>query len=117
MTCSACVARVEKVVKRVVGVGEVNVNLLKNSMRATFDASRTNASAIITAVEQAGFGITIHQGKAASLEDKPVYEAVAEAEDMRRRLILSLAFSLPLISPVKKSPFVVFKPLADPLCS
>lgn len=97
MTCSACVARVEKVVKRVAGIGEVNVNLLKNSMRATFDANQTNAPAIMAAVEKAGYGITFHQDKATSPEAKPIDQATAEAEGMRRRLVLSLVFSLPLI--------------------
>ncbi len=95
MTCSACVARVEKVVKRLPGIGEVNVNLLKNSMRAKFDEGSINATAIMQAVEKAGYGISIQKAKTETA--KPVDDAALEVAAMRMRLVLSLVFSLPLI--------------------
>ena len=53
MSCAACSARVEKAVRSVEGVTEVSVNLLTNSMLVEGTA---DSSAIITAVEQAGYG-------------------------------------------------------------
>lgn len=39
MTCSACSARIEKSVGKLPGIKEVSVNLLKNSMVASYDES------------------------------------------------------------------------------
>ena len=39
MTCSACSARIEKSVSKLPGIKEVSVNLLKNSMVASYDES------------------------------------------------------------------------------
>ena len=41
MTCSACSAHVDKAVRRVDGVTEVNVNLLSNSMTVEYDPAKT----------------------------------------------------------------------------
>ena len=40
MTCSACVAHVEKSVSKVEGVTQVQVNLLQNSMVVDFDETK-----------------------------------------------------------------------------
>ena len=39
MSCSACSARVEKTVGKIVGADNVSVNLLTNSMQVKFDAA------------------------------------------------------------------------------
>ena len=41
MTCSACSAHVDKAVRGLDGVDDVNVNLLQNSMTVEFDESKT----------------------------------------------------------------------------
>ena len=61
MTCSACSAHVEKAVRKVEGVQDVQVNLLGNSMNVTFDPDATNEGAICRAVEHAGYG-AFHKG-------------------------------------------------------
>ena len=53
MSCAACSARVEKAVKEVEGVTSCSVSLLTNSMGVEGSA---DASAIIKAVEDAGYG-------------------------------------------------------------
>ncbi|MDE6834907.1 MAG: cation transporter, partial [Ruminococcus sp.] len=53
MTCSACSARVEKVVKSVSGVTSCSVSLLTNSMGVEGTASDSD---IINAVKNAGYG-------------------------------------------------------------
>lgn len=101
MTCSACAARIERVVKKLPGMEDVNVNLLKNSMKATYDETATAPASIMDKVEKAGFGIALHQTAAAAgkakADAKPVDLAAEEAKNMRFRLIMSLVFSLPLI--------------------
>ncbi|MBR5538676.1 MAG: copper-translocating P-type ATPase [Clostridia bacterium] len=53
MSCAACSARVERVVKAIGGVTECSVNLLTNSMEVSGSAS---AKQIISAVKAAGYG-------------------------------------------------------------
>ena len=53
MSCAACSARVEKAVKAVPGVTSCSVSLLTNSMGVEGTAS---ASAIVKAVQEAGYG-------------------------------------------------------------
>ena len=54
MTCSACSARVEKSVAKLDGVQEVAVNLLKNSMVASYDETILNTDQIVQAVVKSG---------------------------------------------------------------
>ena len=56
MTCSACSARIEKSVGKLPGIKEVSVNLLKNSMVASYDESVLDTAGIVQAVEKAGYG-------------------------------------------------------------
>ena len=55
MTCSACSARVEKSVAKLDGVQEVAVNLLKNSMVASYDETILNTDQIVQAVVKSGY--------------------------------------------------------------
>lgn len=56
MTCSACSARIEKTVSKLPGIEKVSVNLLKNSMVASYDETVLDSNAIVRAVEKAGYG-------------------------------------------------------------
>lgn len=101
MTCAACSARVEKAVRQVAGVAEVNVNLLKNSMNVTFDDTATSSEDIEKAVQQAGYGAQEKgaaangpKAEAGSRENRALQE---ELDSMRQRLILSFCFLVPLM--------------------
>ncbi|MFV0394467.1 MAG: heavy metal translocating P-type ATPase [Coprobacillaceae bacterium] len=59
MTCSACEMHVTKGVEKVVGVNEVDVNLLTNSMQVTFDDTLVNTTKIIKAVQDEGYDASI----------------------------------------------------------
>lgn len=98
MTCAACQARVQKSVSNLTGVQECNVNLLKNSMVVTYDDKNVNSGQIIAAVEKAGYGASIQQvkGKSAAQAVSPVDTAKKEYEAMRRRVIWSFVFTIPL---------------------
>ena len=65
MTCSACSAHVEKSVRGVPGVRQVNVSLLTNSMTAEYDEAQAKAEDIIAAVESGGYGASQAGGSAA----------------------------------------------------
>lgn len=95
MTCSACVAHVEKSVLKVGGVADVQVNLLQNSMVVDFDPQKTNPKEIISAVEQGGYGAALAGAKETGpKEEKNI--AQEEMEEKKRRFCHSLVFLVPL---------------------
>ena len=99
MTCAACQARVQKSVSHLTGVQDCNVNLLKNSMVVTYDDQTVNSGQIIAAVEKAGYGASLQQAKsskAAAQSVSPVDTAKKEYETMKRRVIWSFVFTIPL---------------------
>ena len=98
MSCSACSAHVEKAVAKVEGVESVQVNLLSNSMVVSFDAPATE-SAIIRAVEEAGYGASVfeaQQSKPAQGEKRGA-QGEDELKGMVLRLIVSFACMIPLM--------------------
>lgn len=92
MTCSACSAHVDKSVRKLQGVCEVNVNLLKNSMTVEYDEELTNDSEIISAVVSGGYGATV-------TGQKQVTETKTDTEEksVKSRLIISFALLIPLM--------------------
>ena len=95
MTCSACSAHVEKNVRKVPGVTDVAVNLLQNNMSVTYDEKSVQPSSIIQAVKDAGYGAYIRgeDGQKEKKEDP----AKLHAAEMKKRLIWSLIFMVPLL--------------------
>ena len=91
MSCAACSARVEKAVSAVEGVDSCAVSLLTNSMGVEGNAAPAD---IIRAVEAAGYGASL---KAAEAEADAAVLADTETPKIRRRLILSVCFLLPLM--------------------
>ena len=96
MRCSACSSRIEKVVGRMEGVEEITVNLLTNKAQVNYDEGKLDNTAIIARIEKLGFGAALHQETAKLVVDKPKNTAAEELTEMRRRLLLSLAFTTPL---------------------
>lgn len=96
MSCSACSSRIEKVVGRMEGVEEITVNLLTNKAQVNYDEGKLDATAIIARIEKLGFAAALHQETAKLVVDKPKNTAAEELTEMRRRLLLSLAFTTPL---------------------
>lgn len=100
MTCSACSARVEKAVNKLNGTKEVAVNLLKNSMVVSFDEQTLSPADIITAVEKAGYGATMQEANNlknnTSTTSKSDDNAQKAHQQMKRRLIISIIFAIPL---------------------
>ncbi len=97
MSCSACSANIERVLNRLEGLESVSVNLLNNNMIVDYDENVLSESDIITAVDNAGFEAypVKSEDKNVSKEDKkdPVKDELVE---MKKRLIISLIFSIPL---------------------
>lgn len=101
MSCAACSSRVEKAVAKQPGAQQVAVNLLKNSMVVEYDESQLSSAQIIAAVEKAGYGASLHAkpGSAPAAQTAETGGASAAQKaysDMKKRLALSLLFTIPL---------------------
>jgi len=99
MTCSSCVAHVEKSVSKLPGIKSVNVNLLTNSMSVSFEEQDLKAEAIENAVVDAGYEAHVREttdNRAARTSPKVDYVKLEQAE-MKMRWWSSLAFLIPLL--------------------
>ncbi len=99
MSCAACSARVEKSVSALPGMKECSVNLLKNSMVVNYDGQALSSAQIIQAVEKAGYGASLQtngKGTASKAQASPVDTAKQEYQVMKRRVIWSFVFTVPL---------------------
>ena len=107
MSCAACSARVEKAVSKVPGVTSCSVSLLTNSMGVEGTAP---PSAVIAAVEEAGYGASEKKADAknglsssgaggARTSMSAAEDSLADKETpkMKKRLIASLCFLIPLM--------------------
>ncbi len=90
MSCVACQARVERAARAVPGVIKADVNLLQHTLIVQ-GASTLKASAVISAVEQAGYEareVTV------SNETNPDLQ---EAQLLKKRFVKSLVLLIPLL--------------------
>lgn len=92
MTCAACAARLEKVLKRLPGV-EANVNLATERARVRF-AGEAQIEAVVAAVAKAGFGAKRVDERTRDEEQARKRQAVA-AET--RLFWISVVLTLPLV--------------------
>ena len=109
MTCAACQAHVDKAVRGVAGVSDVTVNLLSGSMTVDYDEGSVSAEDICRAVDHAGYSAASQDAAAnapfgagavtpasrAALKS-PTAKLEATADAMRRRLVVSIVFLVPL---------------------
>ena len=95
MSCAACASHVEKAVAAVPGVASVAVSLLTNSMQVDYApaaAPAATARRILRAEDAAGYGASLAsaESESAELED-------TETPKLKKRLIASLCFLVPLM--------------------
>lgn len=113
MSCAACQAHVEKAVARLGGVRNVAVNLLAGSMAVDYDDSAVTAEEICQAVDKAGYSAKAQAaeggtpgaadgggagsaGRRPLRRDTPAKKFRETARKMRRRLVVSIVFLIPL---------------------
>ena len=110
MTCAACQAHVDRAVSKLDGVQSVAVNLLAGSMMVDYDPAQVSPDDICTAVDRAGYsaspvdagtGAAGSNGNAQARSgtahmESPTKKLEATASAMRTRLIVSIAFLIPL---------------------
>ena len=97
MTCSACSAHVEKAVRKLEGIQFADVSLMTNSMMAEYDESALSPQDIIAAVIQSGYGASLPQTAGSKAQAVPQEDVMGqELKSMKRRLIWSFVFLIPL---------------------
>ena len=94
MTCSACANRFEKVVIKMDGVKEANVNFATEKLSVSYDADAINFGDIKAKVEKAGYKLIREDEQ--KVEEKR--KKLDEKGKLLWRLILSLIFAVPLLT-------------------
>lgn len=93
MSCAACSASVTRVVSRLEGVENCEVNLITGKMTVNFDENKTGEADFIRVVEKAGFGI----GPDISAETPKTEEKAEKKKDSPLPIIISAIFSALLL--------------------
>ncbi|MHC5268526.1 heavy metal translocating P-type ATPase [Enterococcus sp. LJL98] len=96
MTCSSCAQTIEKAVQNLDGMTQASVNLATERMLVTFDPTQLQASAIMTAVEKAGY----HAKILTTGQDEAEISAGKKAQKIKElwhRFIGSAIFAVPLL--------------------
>jgi len=93
MTCSSCAGRVEKSLNELDGV-VATVNFATERASVSFDPGRVAAEQLIEAVESTGYSAALPVASTAS-EDAPAPDPAA---DLRRRLVVAAALSIPVFA-------------------
>jgi Cu+-exporting ATPase len=93
MTCASCATRIERKLNRIEGV-EATVNYATEKARITADGVDT--STLIAAVEAAGYTAAVPAPPQVE-ETAAAAPADREAEELRRRLLISTALTVPVV--------------------
>lgn len=94
MTCSACQANVTRAVKKL-GVNDVNVNLINESMSVDYDDGKISDDDIINAVESIGYGASLKSAETPKTSGKKNEDSLED--ETKHRLKVSFAFMIPLL--------------------
>ncbi|WP_088067281.1 heavy metal translocating P-type ATPase [Gottfriedia luciferensis] len=98
MTCAACSARIEKVVRKMEGIVQINVNLAMNIATISYLPEVRSIQSIIDKIKQIGY--------AASLKDEVAVKEKDTTKNKQIQLVISILLSLPLLySMVSHLPF------------
>ena len=102
MTCAACASRIERTLNKLDGV-DATVNFATESAHVTFDESAVEPDDLVVAVEGVGYGAVLpgptgtDSGGSDDDETPAERAAAAHLADLRHRLVVSAALSLPAV--------------------
>ena len=96
MTCAACSARIEKVLRRRPGVVSADVNLAAERAHVRYLPGTLAPADLTAAVERAGFGVVPHDAEAPT-EDAEQQARAADRRALRDRLLLAAGLTLPIL--------------------
>jgi len=93
MTCAACAKRIEKVVLKLEGVETASVNFATEKAVVSYNSQKVKLPIIRKTIEKIGYRVL--ENKNIAEEDK--IRKQSEIKTLRVKLIISAAFSLPLL--------------------
>ncbi len=100
MTCASCVLRVEKTLKKIEGIEDVNVNLATEKVTFKFDRTKANLETVSHAVEDAGYKLLLP----VSPKDGVPVESSFENDhskyykELKNNFIFSLILTIPVMT-------------------
>src|SRR5438128_6986546 len=100
MTCASCVASVEDALRGVAGVRAADVNLATERARVELDPARALDSALVRAIERAGYGalvLSADRAERAVMERRERAVRAAYLATLRRRLVLAAVLAVPVL--------------------
>ena len=102
MTCASCVARVEKALKKVEGIGEVNVNLATEKVTFSYDPSLADVSKFSKVVEDAGYklippAVEKESDESFEIESASDLQHKESYLKLRKEFIFSAVLSIPIM--------------------
>ncbi|MDO4586571.1 MAG: heavy metal translocating P-type ATPase [Planctomycetia bacterium] len=95
MTCSACASHIERAVAALDGIANVSVSLTTHSMKVDYDAELLSSDQIIQAVNALGYQANQRKKNKESKTKKSLNNQ-QELKSMKKRLLVSILFLLPL---------------------
>ncbi len=96
MHCAACVGRAEKALKAVPGVLDAEVNLLAERASVRIDPTAAEATTLVGALDRAGFPSELHEAGSLGEDQSGGRAHRSEAEDLKRRMLISAALTAPV---------------------
>ena len=99
MTCASCVLRVEKTLKKIDGVENVNVNLATEKVTFTINNSKADLNQISDAVDSAGYKIILPSKPTSAEVPESTYEndSTKRYKELKKSFIFSLILTIPVL--------------------
>ncbi len=94
MHCASCAAIIERSVKKLPGIKEINVSFAGEKARVVFDSKETHEDQIIQKIKKAGYGAQIMGVDNAEVEQK---RKQAVIQSYRKKFLWGFFLSLPMI--------------------
>ena len=98
MTCASCSATVERVVSKLPGVQNANVNLAAETLTLDYDPAEINLQQVVSAVAEAGYQaiLPVDNTIEEELDRKKAHKA-KRLQNLQRRFIVSAILTVPLL--------------------
>jgi len=99
MTCASCVLRVEKTLKKIEGIQDVNVNLATEKVTFKIDHSKATLDNVSRAVEDAGYKLLlpVSAAEAVSVESSFENDHAKHYRKLKNDFIFSLVLTIPVM--------------------
>ncbi|KAF9082414.1 serine/threonine protein kinase Ran1 [Mortierella sp. AD031] len=113
MTCASCVSAIESSLMGLQGIYQVQVNLLAKSGVIVHDPTVIGVRDLMSAVEDTGFDVALAPDDALTNKNALQEKIKREEQLLRRRLMLSLLFAVPMF--IISMVFMMMLPKTNPI--